>query len=266
MAHAPRRRPTCPTGTAAQTQLGATAHARLYNAKDKASGWSNASFFSSFSSFLLYPDRGMECLTTWDTSTDARDAETWLANCYPKSGQACCLQGADTCCNDTSSIHFEYKPGTVIAVLDSNGDNLLATGTSSPTATATPGGTGASSADTSSAASPSSGSQASNTSAAEIALGVVLGFVVLASGIGATTLWVKLRSEKRVRRQMERELAAARGSFIAQQSGPLGFKEQRNMTPRPQSYTTAMHHSSNYPLSELATVEPHELSHVRDHR
>lgn len=115
---------------------------------------------------------------------------------------SCCLQGAPTCCTDSSSDFFNYAPGRPIAILDSEGNPMSSTSsnTTITDATVTPLASSRSTA--------SSNNYSDN--AGEIGLGVVLGVVLVAAAVAITALSMKTRPQIAMRKRTEATLAAAR--------------------------------------------------------
>lgn len=176
----------------------------------------------------------------------ADNAETWLVKCYPVNSSSCCLRDDTTCCGDDTSNFFIYEPGRVTASLNSNGVNILLV-TSSTSSTATnPGGQ----------ASSTSQNNDNNNKTVEIALGAVLGVVVIAAIFGITALWWKLRSEKGRRQRAETDLDAIRGSTqVAENNGCTKQSHHNSMAAQTQhpgaEYPSTQ---SSYPPSELPTT------------
>lgn len=146
----------------------------------------------------------------------ADDAETWLIKCNPYNGSTCCLRGGTTCCDDDTSNFFTYEPGSVTASLNDFGVNVLfvtSTGAaSSSAATDSTSGTPTSTSSSSTGQASTSSQGNNNSHTGEIALGAVLGVVVIAAVFGITALWVKLRAEKGRRQRAETELDSMRGT------------------------------------------------------
>lgn len=198
------------------------------------------------------------CELTLDLlALEADNAETWLVKCFPYNSSTCCLQGGDTCCGDSSSIFFKYDPGTVVALLDTNGNNTMVQSSTGSTAT---GSTSASSTSTTtSSPSSSSSGQAGTTSqshTAEIALGVVLGVVIIAAIFGITALWMKLRSETGRRQRAETELDAIRGTSAA-------FPQQIADNNANKAYPHQMAAQDHYPAAQYPAAQYSSPQHMQ---
>lgn len=183
--------------------------------------------------------------------------------CNPYNGSTCCLRGGTTCCDDDTSNFFTYQPGSVTASLNDVGLNILqivtSTGTaSSSTATDSTPGTPTSTSSSSTGQASTSSQNNSNSHTGEIALGAVLGVVVIAAVFGITSLWVKLRAEKGRRQRAETELDSIRGTaslgymssaMVATNTDSSKAYYASNMTAQAQNSP-----SPRYPPSELPTA------------
>ncbi|ORY60555.1 uncharacterized protein BCR38DRAFT_487618 [Pseudomassariella vexata] len=133
----------------------------------------------------------------------------WILKCTPRNDSSCCLEGADTCCDDETN-RFKYRPGAIVALLDPEGDDrLVQSPTSSENSTATP----------SSGSDPASSSE---NKGAIIGLGVALGTVVLASAIALAVLWRKLAAERKGREQADGNMGG-QGHHLSSQNTPSQY-------------------------------------------
>lgn len=173
----------------------------------------------------------------------------WIEKCNLRRDKACCLGAPDTCCDNLTKFpQFVYRPGAILGILDSAGNNILsATTSAAPT--------------TSSSVSPTSSpadevSTGPSNNGAAIGLGVVLGVVILAAVGGTWFLWSKLRSERGLRRQAEEALSSI------QSQGPAAWVKPQDMYSQSPGYSSPFTQQTTgttahtFP-TELSTMSPH---------
>ncbi|KAI0156610.1 hypothetical protein GGR57DRAFT_463947 [Xylariaceae sp. FL1272] len=140
------------------------------------------------------PYRGACTDRSWGSTTcppqycsafsDLDNVSAWILKCNLVDQLSCChLGGTDSCCG--TQVLFEVPQGSVVAVLDSSGNNRLASNTTSNT--------------TGVVTQTSTAKSSSQTPPAVIGLGVALGIAVLAGLLGTGLMWRKLHSERRGR-------------------------------------------------------------------
>lgn len=138
----------------------------------------------------------------------------WIQQCNISEAQACCLEGA-SCCEDESN-YFQWKPGYITAVINSDGSNRLLpyieedANSSSSGGSSTSAPTSANSATTSTLATntghvsssistaPTS-TDVTKTRSAAIAVGVLFGLLWLLSSVGMVVFWRKYKTERTMR-------------------------------------------------------------------
>ncbi|KAF2141593.1 uncharacterized protein K452DRAFT_318581 [Aplosporella prunicola CBS 121167] len=122
----------------------------------------------------------------------------WIQRCFPRSRKSCCLTDSPSCCNEDppAGDFFKYEPGLVTAFLDDDGnDRLSASQSAAATASSSLN-----------AAAKSSASSDNTGKNAAIALGVVLGVILIASAASTAFLWKKYKAESHLRSVAESKL------------------------------------------------------------
>lgn len=148
----------------------------------------------------------------------------WIQQCNISGAQACCLDGA-TCCGDESN-YFQWKPGYITAVINSDGSNRLlpyieedANSSSSSGSSSTSSPTSANSASiftpatntdhvSSAISTAPTSTVVTKTRNAAITVGAVFGLLWLLSSVGMIVFWCKYKTERTMR--------------LAEQEKPLG--------------------------------------------
>lgn len=140
----------------------------------------------------------------------------WIQQCNISEAQACGLEGASCCENESN--YFQWKPGYITAVINSDGSNRLlpyieedanssSSSTSSPTS-ANSASISTPATDTGHVSTAPTSTDVTKTRSAAIAVGVVFGLLWLLSSVGMVVFWRKYKTERTMR--------------LAEQDKPLG--------------------------------------------
>ncbi|KAI7788676.1 uncharacterized protein LA080_008566 [Diaporthe eres] len=115
----------------------------------------------------------------------------WIQSCSLQDKKACCVTDAPSasCCNDTSNL-FSFTPGYIQAVINGDGTNRLG-----PATVAAGGGTT---------------SLSTPIRDAVIAVGAVLGTILLITLASLVFMWRKFSKERRLRREEQGALRRQR--------------------------------------------------------
>ncbi|KAI1269907.1 hypothetical protein F5Y18DRAFT_422867 [Xylariaceae sp. FL1019] len=157
--------------------------------------------------------------------TDLDNVEAWILKCNLEDQTSCCYLGGNGSCCGTQP-QFEVPQGSVVAVLDSSGNNRLVQTTTSSESTS-----GITAAETVVITQTATAKSSTKTAPAVIGLGVALGIAVLAGLLGTLLLWRKLRSERLGRRDGHPMPAEAPGHLPQYSQSPAYHETKASTGP-----------------------------------
>lgn len=137
------------------------------------------------------------------------------------------------CCNDTSNL-FTFTPGYIQAVINGDGTNRLGPyvaadekAVTTPASTASAGSGANSSDDTSAGATGDTAALPTTVRDAIIAIGAVLGTILLIALASLVFVWRKYSQERRLRREEQKELRRQqKETWPARGSGVVGGRTE----------------------------------------
>ncbi|KAK2607257.1 hypothetical protein N8I77_005948 [Diaporthe amygdali] len=204
---------------------------------------------------------------------DQLEVGVWIQSCSLQDKKACCVTDAPSasCCNDTSNL-FTFTPGYIQAVINGDGTNRLgpyvAADQKSASTTTTPAGSEANSSIDASA-STTAAATAGDTDAlptsvrnAIIAVGAILGIILLISLVSLVFVWRKYSQERRLRRE-DREMTRRQqkenwphhpyqGTFQGDGTGVAGARREMYVGEPKDAWSQRIHElPSSHKVGEL---------------